>query len=424
MIKFDPSQFNKLQNRPASASQQDFSERSQSQVSQRNPVSTVTLSGQQVSSFSLFQKTVIKKLEQALPNNRGTSAEQIQQAQSDARERRADVASSNILNFIGARLKLDAQNGATPEQLESRLEAALKGYESGFDEANGILSDMGLMSDDVEADVNLTNSKVRQGLAELTKQYLGDDAELLDKINAEELEESEALNEVVSPTYSQVSAAQGRSFSFELETRDGDKVTINARSLEGFSRSQSTGGAGFAASFEREFALGIEGELDEGELKAINDLLKDVNSLSEDFYSGDMQKALEKALSLGYDSSEIGSFSINLTQVSSVKAVQAYQPEEPLLKPAVLSELRPLGKYASDIAESLVRASELFNQPEKLFSELLENIAKLDEQEGRQSIVEFYSYSETVMQQFATKLLSAKDTSNEASQSSSQTADD
>ena len=424
MIKFDPSQFNKLQNRPASASQQDFSERSQSQVSQRNPVSTVTLSGQQVSSFSLFQKTVIKKLEQALPNNRGTSAEQIQQAQSDARERRADVASSNILNFIGARLKLDAQNGATPEQLESRLEAALKGYESGFDEANGILSDMGLMSDDVEADVNLTNSKVRQGLAELTKQYLGDDAELLDKINAEELEESEALNEVVSPTYSQVSAAQGRSFSFELETRDGDKVTINARSLEGFSRSQSTGGAGFAASFEREFALGIEGELDEGELKAINDLLKDVNSLSEDFYSGDMQKALEKALSLGYDSSEIGSFSINLTQVSSVKAVQAYQPEEPLLKPAVLSELRPLGKYASDIAESLVRASELFNQPEKLFSELLENIAKLDEQEGRQSIVEFYSYSETVMQQFATKLLPAKGTSNEASQSTSQTADD
>ncbi|QTH62857.1 DUF5610 domain-containing protein [Psychrosphaera ytuae] len=424
MIKFDPSQFNKLQNRPASASQQDFSERSQNQVSQRNPVSTVTLSGQQVSSFSLFQKTVIKKLEQALPNNRGTSAEQIQQAQSDARERRADVASSNILNFIGARLKLDAQNGATPEQLESRLEAALKGYESGFDEANGILSDMGLMSDDVEADVNLTNSKVRQGLAELTKQYLGDDAELLDKINAEELEESEALNEVVSPTYSQVSAAQGRSFSFELETRDGDKVTINARSLEGFSRSQSAGGAGFAASFEREFALGIEGELDEGELKAINDLLKEVNSLSEDFYSGDMQKALEKALSLGYDSSEIGSFSINLTQVSSVKAVQAYQPEEPLLKPAVLSELRPLGKYASDIAESLVRASELFNQPEKLFSELLENIAKLDEQEGRQSIVEFYSYSETVMQQFATKLLPAKGTSNEASQSTSQTADD
>ena len=132
------------------------------------------------------------------------------------------------------------------------------------EDGDGAVSDDGDdADDDVEDDVNLTNSKVRQGLAELTKQYLGEDAELLDKINAEELEESEQISEVMAPTYSQLSAAQGRSFSFELETRDGDKVTINARSLEGFSRSQSSDGTGCAASFEREFALGSEGELDE-----------------------------------------------------------------------------------------------------------------------------------------------------------------
>lgn len=407
MIKFDPNQLHSLQNRPNSKATSDAREGQQRSVVPNSPVTKVSLSGQLVSSFSLYQKTVINKLEQALPgqNNARVGSEDIEKAQLAQKEKRADIASSNILNFVSSRLQLDQAEGASEEELESRLAAALKGYESGYGEANSILDDMGLLSEDVASDISLTDQKVREGLAQLAEKYLSEDSELRQQLVADGDSSDDVDVTSIGQNLSQLSAAEGRSFRFELETKDGDKVYIDARSLQGASFSQDDNGYGFAASSESEFALRIEGDLDDDELAAINDLLKDVNSLSEDFYAGDMQKALEKALSLGYDSSEIGSFSLNLTQMTSVKAVQAYQPEQPLLKPAILSELKPLGKYASQVAESLVKANEHFNEPRQLLSELLQNMAEMNKEEGKQSIVEFYSYSETLVQQYSQKLL-------------------
>lgn len=441
MIKFDPNRLQSLQSRQTDRPTKDVREDQPKGVQSSTPTSTVTLSGQQMSSFSLFQKTVLKKLEYSLqgsikPAIPDAKADKIEQALLAAKEKRAEVASGNILKFIDRQLKADSENGASAEKIASRLEAALKGYESGFGEANSILSDMGLMSEDVESDVGLTDSKVRDGLQALAKEYLGDDAEaFVDKVEAGRVSNSDddtddvdagegspVSNTGVQSQYNQFSASEGRAFSFKLETRDGDVVEINARSLqwlsaEQFSSQRSYAGEGSgqsAQSFnafgveagqQSEFALRIDGDLDEDELEAINDLLQQVNSLSEDFYGGDMQKALEKALSLGYDSTEIGSFSVNLSQTSSVKAVQAYQSEDSLLKPGVLSELKPLGKFAAQIAQSLNKAQESFSEPKALVSDLIQNMSELNKQAGRSSIVELYSFSETIIEQYSQRLL-------------------
>ena len=299
---------------------------------------------------------------------------------------------------------------------------------------------MGLMSDDVESDVALTDSKVRDGLSSLVKEYLGEDesSDLLERIDAgrvsnaddssdepAESEDTGGSSSAINSQYSQLSASEGRSFSFKLETKEGDVVEINARALQWFSAEQyssqqrtsgsgngpsgiqQTSGVGFEAGNQSEFALRIDGDLDDDELKAINDLLKQVNSLSEDFYGGDIQKALEKALSLGYDSTEIGSFSLNLSQMSSVKAVQAYQSEEAFLKPNVLTELKPLGKFAAQVSQSLMQAKENFANPETLVSDLVQNISNLNQQAGRETIVELYSFSETIIQQFNQRLIAS-----------------
>lgn len=445
MIKLDPNQLQFLQSRHTNRPSKEVSEDQPKGVRSNAPVSTVSLSGQQMSSFSLFQKTVMKRLEVSFNGSniqpqQSSAPDKVEQALLAAKEKRAEVASSNILKFIGRQLKADAENGASPEKLESRLAAALKGYESGFGEANSILSDMGLMSDDVESDVALTDSKVRDGLSSLVKEYLGEDesSDLLERIDAgrvsnaddssdepAESEDTGGSSSAINSQYSQLSASEGRSFSFKLETKEGDVVEINARALQWFSAEQyssqqrtsgsglgpggiqQTSGVGFEAGNQSEFALRIDGDLDDDELKAINDLLKQVNSLSEDFYGGDIQKALEKALSLGYDSTEIGSFSLNLSQMSSVKAVQAYQSDEAFLKPNVLTELKPLGKFAAQVSQSLMQAKENFANPETLVSDLVQNISNLNQQDGRETIVELYSFSETIIQQFNQRLIAS-----------------
>ena len=123
------------------------------------------------------------------------------------------------------------------------------------------------------------------------------------------------------------------------------------------------------------FEFSVEGELDEDELQAINDILNTVGDLAEDFYAGDVNTAFEKAINMGFDSSEISAFAFSMTHVKQVKAIQAYQPEQEILKPNVLSELKPIGKFASELARSLTVAKEFFAHPMDLVGSM---VAQLD----------------------------------------------
>ena len=137
-----------------------------------------------------------------------------------------------------------------------------------------------------------------------------------------------------------------RDFSFTLKTQDGDSVTISASATRddrlGYQSvnydgpyAQYNGSRVRAETSESsQFAISVNGELDEDELSAINDLLGQVGNLSEAFFSGNIEEAFEMALDIGYDESEIARFSLDLKQEVTTYVTATYAevqgaPSEP-----------------------------------------------------------------------------------------------
>ena len=101
-----------------------------------------------------------------LPNDAMLEQQQAQQ------NKRVDNTSNHILKFIELRLKQDSAEESTPEQLESRINAALEGFYKGYDEANRILADMNLLSPELEQEILMTKEKVMAGIETLSQDYL------------------------------------------------------------------------------------------------------------------------------------------------------------------------------------------------------------------------------------------------------------
>jgi hypothetical protein len=124
-----------------------------------------------------------------------------------------------------------------------------------------------------------------------------------------------------------------RSFSLQVTTRDGDVATIHLDSSVSTSRSLHYGetGDGFSLTQEgstlrnRELGFRVEGELDEEEMQAIRELVAGAERISNRFYAGDVEKALDKALQLGFDTDEIAGYSLDLNQRIESRATVAYR---------------------------------------------------------------------------------------------------
>lgn len=300
------------------------------------------------------------------------------------------TASNNILSFIEAQLQRDLQDGATQEELESRLAAGLEGFEKGFAEAAQQLEEMGFLSDDIRADINQTRELVLAGVEELRSQFVENDEQAaVEQAPTAPVATSPQGSAQASGSLSSLSAyersdvAQNNSFKFSLTTADGDKVTIDASSMRASVTQQYASYIpgvetlmqySEAQSEKHQFSFSVVGELDEAELAAINDLLGQVNDLAETFFSGDLEGAFEQALEVGYDSTEISAFALNLSQTSVQRVTQAYEGVRDAgggEAPALADRLQPLGGFVRDVLEALDTASN-FQRPGDLLESLTE----------------------------------------------------
>ncbi|WNO11211.1 DUF5610 domain-containing protein [Teredinibacter sp. KSP-S5-2] len=267
-------------------------------------------------------------------------------------------AASTILSFIELQLTRDVQDGATAEELQSRLEAGLQGFIKGYTEAAEQLAAAGFLNGDVKTAIEKTYSDVLSGVSEMAEKFgLQDPVEKIESGKpmgeeqpaevvaqapknpiAETLDRSpERLKALLDASAISHTVSQTRSFSFELKTQDGDTVTIKAfsryssefaaanyRSDEGNGYYRQQVAVSQKSSSADDFFFEVEGELDEGEIKAINDLLSKVNDIAETFYNGNLDKAFEQALNIGYDTDEIAKFALNLKQQYSEQVASAY----------------------------------------------------------------------------------------------------
>lgn len=296
-------------------------------------------------------------------------------------ETRTDAA-NNILSFITARLKMDVAEGATEDELLSRLEAGLSGFLKGYQQAYDQLSGMGFLNGDVETAIEQTYSDVLNGVDALAEELgiaspvtdgqreaqaarrsgfneadasgktpaepavnndqmsgvettrsglaslLGIEPNPMESLNAE----ANQLRTLIEASTFDYRATEARSFQFELKTRDGDTVTIKAAYasqsvLEGesvkygdSSASEVSGNFRAAAGFY----LDVQGDLDEDELLAIEDLLTQVREVSDMFFSGDIESAFDHAVEMGFNSDEIAEFSLKLRYQQSVRYEEGY----------------------------------------------------------------------------------------------------
>jgi len=225
--------------------------------------------------------------------------------------------SGRILGFVETSI---AQRAGSEVEAQSMLQQAREGIAQGFAEAREILSNMPAMTDKIAEQVDETESLIFKGLDQMQNSSAS-------SVASQVISESGSL----SSQFKQSSEA-----SIQIVTRDGDKVDVGYSALLQFSASQSyaINQQGSAAFFESSsfasanFQFSVQGNLDKGEQKAINGLLKDVGKLANQFFNGDVQAAFNASLELGFDSRELKGFALDFQQSTYVEVAQTYQRTE------------------------------------------------------------------------------------------------
>ncbi|MDO6765670.1 DUF5610 domain-containing protein [Agarivorans sp. 1_MG-2023] len=264
----------------------------------------------------------------------------------------AEEVARNVLNFVASSLYSAKQSGMSEDKLAEMMAQARKGVDIGFEGAREELSDAGILNEELEKGIDKSYDLIQDGL---------------EKIEEGDYEIQSA------PIASQLAMSSSQSASMQLETAEGDKVTISYGSQ--LAASYSEGGSSYQASFasQQQFSFSVEGDLNEDELAAIADLIKQVDEVGQQFFSGDLDKAFDQALTIGFDEQQLVGFAVNFQQQQSVAVSQAYQQADD--KAAGGSDLVPdLSQFLSSWQDIQAKVSALFAQPESTTETLLAGI--------------------------------------------------
>jgi hypothetical protein len=123
------------------------------------------------------------------------------------------------------------------------------------------------------------------------------------------------------------------------------------------------------SSSANSFAISIEGNLNEKERAALDDLLLKIKDISDSFFSDKVDEAFKQALSLSFDSAQIAQFSLDLStsSLSVTERKDTLTPQQTKFIPeAYQSAQLPIGLQSilSDYAnrvEKLLESTEAFS---------------------------------------------------------------
>ena len=73
------------------------------------------------------------------------------------------------------------------------------------------------------------------------------------------------------------------------------------------------------------YRFSVQGNLNAQELEAIENLVRDVSNLANEFFNGDVQKAFDMIPDLRFDSSQLASMDLRMTRVEQYSAAARYQ---------------------------------------------------------------------------------------------------
>ncbi|MAK89915.1 MAG: hypothetical protein CMI08_10480 [Oceanospirillaceae bacterium] len=270
----------------------------------------------------------------------------------------AEETAANILNHVQRGLQQLKAGGADAERLQQRLDAAREGIEKGYKDATAMLKDMGMLDDDMKAGIADSRSLVDEGLSKLENSLTASPAQAV---------------------AGRESASLSNTLTLQVITRDGDRVNVSFSQSAAAASSWNDRVSATAFAADSEWQMDVQGSLDEGEQKALAGLMKDVQSLSEQFFNGDIGQALKSAGELGFAGDELAAMSLQLTQTSVTASSRYYQPQKPTLPTPELESLKaPLASYVDQYTSALEKLG-IFQQPQSMVSELVHQLAGEDE---------------------------------------------
>jgi hypothetical protein len=299
----------------------------------------------------------------------------------------AEKVAENILGFIERRLQMDIAEGATPEQLQTRLDAGLSGFKKGFAEASEKLTALSMLSPAIAQDIGKTYTLVTEGIDRLQQQLVSlvNPPAVAPSRPVELAEQASSLLQNSNYQY-----AKASSFSFELMTAEGDRVTISVNSNRAYSANYTSGSAENSrvdanlAAYDSS-SWSIAGDLNENELEAINKLLQQVDKLAVAFFDGDLDLAFNQAVALGYDTKQITAFSLQLTQVEVQRVSATYQTFDnvPSTGLNLAERLLPVGQFIKHLLESVEELKD-FAHPKELLLDVAGRVPEKNQQDTDQ----------------------------------------
>lgn len=346
----------------------------------------------------------------------------------------------NVLNFVGGVIRGAAQSGADEEELTSLFDQARSGVAKGIALAEKDLE--GFLNDEIRNGIDQSAELIEQGISSLEDELFG---------------RQQASEGILSSSVTQLAYEREESGELEIRTRDGDVVTIRFEDREAFefnrqqlllraetqpiepapetqsasddsattsedengqSASDSTDAASAtpvsqqgvstqSARFveEQSFSFSVQGQLDEGELAAISDLVSDANELATDFFAGDVQGAFEQALELGFNEQELAGFALQLTRQEQASVVQAYETvslyddkREQNADPA--KAVKPVSDYLSRMLNVIEQANQLLengDEYENLLNSIVNEVQDVGTEDLISAINRFHSFNNNLL---------------------------
>lgn len=317
--------------------------------SQQSFSSVQEFSSKQKTPEAASQNTVLNRLASNIP---GMSVDDLKSLSAD--DFSPEKVANRIGDFVAQGLEAARRNGRSEEDVQKMYDAAVAGVQKGFAEAREILDGLGVLSDNIAGNIDKTEEKTFN---------------LLDALNPTKAAEAPAQNRV-----SRLMAAEryqeAETLSLKVKTQDGDEVTINfARNsqYEGSFGIESDADGLREAEFNisrnesSDFRFSVEGDLDNDEIDALQNLIKDVSEIANEFFDGDVQKAFDLASEYKMDKSELASMNLRLTQSEQYTSVAKYKTVENYDSPNAAP-----GKRLGHMLQNLHGAA---NRPELAFLE-------------------------------------------------------
>lgn len=352
----------------------------------------------------------------------------------------------NVLNFVGGAIRAAKMGGADDEKLNTMFEQATSGVLKGVEMARKDLA--GFMNAEITDGINNSQQLIQEGI---------------DKLRREIFEQPEETEDGVEVVAGSASYSRSESGEIEITTRDGDQVTISFEDVRRIELNQQLvastqvvappppkaenkekdevsnqkpnveeekAQAADAAEqnektkeqpksevayqeslnyFERSgLSFSLNGELDEGEMEAIADLVGDVKSLAESFFADDVEAAFNKALELGFNEQELSGYALQLNKTEQVQVIQTYgtvshfdenQDKHATVDP--LKQVKPIADYLQDMMAVLEKSKELLfddKQYDNLVAGLMNKVMNLKTDELVDAIHQFNTFNSRLLQ--------------------------